>query len=219
MATGASDSTANIKDLKADPRNARKRTTRSADMIKESLEKYGPARSVVIDEFGTLIAGHGTVEAAKKAGVTKVRIVEPEKGELIAVRRSDLTPEEKVSLGIADNRTSDLSDWDASLLKELDKEFDLSGLFFQDELEILYRQDEAETADADPNAEWEAAGMPEFENENLVYRKLIVSFEDEAGVAEFFRLIGQTYTENTRSITFPEQAEVARVKSQPGELG
>lgn len=215
----AADTSANIKDLKADPRNARKRTSRSADMIKESLEKFGPARSVVIDEFGTLIAGHGTVEAAKKAGVTKVRIVEPEKGELIAVRRSDLTDAEKVSLGIADNRTSDLSDWDAALLKELDAEFDLSGLFFQDELEVLYRQSEAETANADPNAEWENAEMPEFDNEALVFRKIIVSFEDETGVAEFFRLIGQNYTESTRSICFPEQEEVPRKKCEPGELG
>jgi len=215
----AADTTANIKDLKADPRNARKRTTRSSDMIKESLEKFGPARSVVIDEFGTLIAGHGTVEAAKKAGVTKVRIVEPEKGELIAVRRSDLTDAEKVSLGVADNRSSDLSEWDAALLKELEQDFDLSGLFFQDELETLYIQNEAETGDANPGEEWDKAGMPEFDNQDLVFRKLIVSFEDEAGVAEFFRLIGQPYTESTRSICFPQQAEVSRVKSEPGALG
>jgi len=215
----AADTQANIKDLKADPRNARKRTARSSELIKESLEKFGPARSVVIDEFGTLIAGHGTVEAAKKAGITKVRIVEPEKGELIAVRRSDLTDAEKVSLGVADNRASDLSQWDAALLKELEQNFDLSGLFFKDELETLYTQNEAETADADSAAEWEKAGMPEFDNQSLVFRKLIVSFEDEAAVTEFFRLIGQPYTENTRSICFPQQDEVSRVKLEPGALG
>ena len=215
----AEDTRANIKDLKADPRNARKRTARSSELIKESLEKFGPARSVVIDEFGTLIAGHGTVEAAKKAGITQVRIVEPEKGELIAVRRSDLTDAEKVSLGIADNRASDLSQWDAALLKELEQDFNLSGLFFQDELEALYVQNEAEIADANPVEEWAKAGMPEFDNQNLVFRKIIVSFADEAGVTEFFRLIGQSHTENTRSICFPEQAEVPRVVSEPGALG
>ena len=61
--------------MKADHKNARKRTDRSADLIKESLERYGAARSIVIDEDNRILAGNGTVEGAKAAGIKNVRII------------------------------------------------------------------------------------------------------------------------------------------------
>lgn len=54
-----------LQQLLPDKRNARKRTDRSAKLIAESLQRYGAARSVVIDENNMLIAGHGTVEIGR----------------------------------------------------------------------------------------------------------------------------------------------------------
>ena len=123
-----------IKDLKSDHKNARRRTDRSASLIAESLKRYGAARSIVIDEDGRILAGNGTVEGAKKAGIDKLRIIEAEGDELIAVRRAGLSEDQKVGLALADNRSSDLSEWDHDMLRQLSEEHDLTPWFEGDEL-------------------------------------------------------------------------------------
>jgi DNA modification methylase len=138
-----------IKDLKSDHKNARKRTDRSAKLIAESLQRYGAARSIVIDEDNRILAGNGTVEGAKKAGIDKLRIIEAEGDELIAVRRAGLSEDEKVGLALADNRSSDLSEWDNEMLRQLSEEHDLTPWFEDGELlaEIL----EPEQGNTDPD--------------------------------------------------------------------
>ena len=123
-----------IKDLKSDHKNARKRTDRSATLIEESLKRYGAARSIVIDEDNRVLAGNGTIEGAKAAGLENVRVIETDGDEIIAVKRKGLTEDEKVGLALADNRASDLSAWDASMLHELGKEHDLSPWFETEDL-------------------------------------------------------------------------------------
>jgi hypothetical protein len=134
---------ASINDLTSDHKNARRRTDRSTSLIAESLKRYGAARSIVIDEDGRILAGNGTVEGAKKAGINKVRVIEAEGDELIAVRRAGLTEEEKVGLALADNRSSDLSEWDQEMLHHLAKDNDLSPWFEQTELDTLFENAEA----------------------------------------------------------------------------
>jgi ParB family transcriptional regulator, chromosome partitioning protein len=132
-----------INSLKADHKNARKRTDRSANLIKESLERYGAARSIVIDEDNRILAGNGTVEGAKAAGIKNVRIIETEGDEIIAIRRTGLSEDEKVGLALADNRTSDLSEWDQEMLHHLSKEHDLAPWFEQTDLDSLLEDAEA----------------------------------------------------------------------------
>lgn len=56
------------------------------------------------------------------------------------------------------------------------------------------------------NAKAEYAGMPEYEQEDETpHRRMIVNFTSEKDVAEFFRLIGQSFTPETKSIWFPHQ--------------
>jgi DNA modification methylase len=147
-----------IKDLKSDHKNARRRTDRSASLIAESLKRYGAARSIVIDEDGRILAGNGTVEGAKKAGIDKLRIIEAEGDELIAVRRAGLTEDQKVGLALADNRSSDLSEWDNEMLRQLSEEHDLTPWFEDDELlaEVL----EPEEGKTDPDDVPEAPAEP-----------------------------------------------------------
>lgn len=138
-----------INDLKADHKNARKRTNQSAELIQESIKRYGAARSIVIDEDNRILAGNGTIEGAKAAGIKNVRIIETAGDEIIAVRRTDLTEHEKVGLALADNRTSDLSDWDAEMLHQLSQEQDISPWFDDDALAEL-GGDEIEALDEMP---------------------------------------------------------------------
>ena len=124
-----------IKDLKSDHKNARKRTDRSAELIKESLQRYGAARSIVIDEDNRILAGNGTIEGAKEAGIERVRVIETDGDEVIAVRRTGLTEEQKVGLALADNRTADLSEWDQEMLNSLSQQHDITLFFSQDDLD------------------------------------------------------------------------------------
>ena len=138
---------ASISDLKQDHKNARRRTDRSSDLIKESLQRYGAARSIVIDEENRILAGNGTIDGAKAAGIRRVRIIESQGDEVIAVRRSGLSEEEKVGLALADNRTADLSEWDQEMLHRLSEEHDLAPWFDEDDLNELLNVTELDPVD------------------------------------------------------------------------
>ena len=141
------DSVDNIADLKFDPKNARRRTERSSHMIRTSLEKFGGMRSIVLDENNIIRAGNGTVEEAGQLGIEKVRVIDADGDEIIAVRRKGLSEAEWKEYAVADNRSSDLSEWDAEVLAELSEEIDLSGLFFEDELAELMDSENVQVDD------------------------------------------------------------------------
>ena len=153
---------ASINDLKSDHKNARRRTDRSSDLIKESLQRYGAARSIVIDEENRILAGNGTIDGAKAAGIRRVRIIESEGDEVIAVRRTGLSEEQKVGLALADNRTADLSEWDLEMLHRLSEEHELDPWFDQDDLDELLNVVEVDPVEGntDPDAVPDAPEEP-----------------------------------------------------------
>lgn len=134
--------TNSIAELKPDLQNARKHSKKNLDMIAKSLAEVGAARSIVIDEDNNILAGNGTVEAAGNIGLHKLRIVDTAGDELIAVRRSGLTSEQKQKLAIFDNRTAELAQWDTGTLRELNQEMDLSFAFSSADLQSLGIGDE-----------------------------------------------------------------------------
>jgi len=79
--------------LLPDRKNARRRTQRSTGMIERSLSEFGAARSVVIDEHGTLLAGTAPPSAAS-IGIERVLIVPVDGNTLVAVQRLILIPTE-----------------------------------------------------------------------------------------------------------------------------
>lgn len=130
-------SLASIKSLKPDHKNARRRTDRSSQLIQESLQRYGAARSIVIDEENRILAGNGTVDGAKAAGIQNVRIIETDGDEIIAIKRTNLSEEQKIGLALADNRTSDLSEWDQEMLHTLSQEHDINDWFTPEDLNSI----------------------------------------------------------------------------------
>ena len=131
-----------INDLQNDHKNARKRTDRSSKLIKESLQKFGAARSIVIDENNRILAGNGTIAGAKAAGIKNLKVIETDGKEIIAVKRTGLSEDEKVGLALADNRSSDLSEWDLNMLEELSQEHDLNPWFDNYDLKELLGETE-----------------------------------------------------------------------------
>ena len=127
-----------IKDLVPDPKNRRKHTPRNVGMIVDALHKVGAARSIVIDENNEVLAGNATIEAAGEAGITKLTVIDADGDEIIAVRRTGLTSDQKRDLAIYDNRTGELAEWDVDqLMQDVEAGIDLSAIFMEDELSEL----------------------------------------------------------------------------------
>lgn len=127
-----------LADLTPDRVNARRHNPRNVGMLVDSLQQVGAARSIVVDEEGTILAGNATVEAAGEAGIHKVRSIEADGNEIIAVVRRGLSQEQKTKLALFDNRTAELADWDPEILAELVNTKILDGMFSDKELaEIL----------------------------------------------------------------------------------
>ena len=197
---------ARISDLTPDHANANKGTERGRYALEASLRKYGAGRSILLDKNGRIVAGNKTAEVAADVGIDDVIIVETDGTKIVAVKRTDLdidSPEGR-GLAYADNRAGELSlEWDAEqVLADLNAGVDLSGLFFDFELDkILGRQGE----DFDPNAEWQ--GMPEFQQEDVfgAVATIKVHFATEKDVEDFSKLIGQNVTVESKFIWYPKQ--------------
>lgn len=117
-----------IKDLKFDQHNFNDHTEFGMSLLEKSLREYGAGRSILIDKNNNIIAGNGIVEAAAQAGIEKVRIVETQGDELVAVKRTDtdLYTEFGEGMAFVDNQTSsvDLS-WNEDNIREFFSEEDL----------------------------------------------------------------------------------------------
>jgi DNA modification methylase len=153
---------ATIADIKPAIQNARRRTERGAAMIARSIEENGFGRSVLLANDGSLIAGSGTIDGCADVGLEDVIIVPSDGTKIIAIMREDVAPgsERAHRLAIADNRTSDLSDFDPAVVAALAGEVDLSDFWRDDELDALLAgiETEQEAPGDDPGAQVDRAG-------------------------------------------------------------
>lgn len=111
-----------LKDLRADPNNARRHGPRNVRTIVSALEEVGAARSIVIDE----------------------RVVDVDGKTIVAVRRRGLTKDQKAKLALYDNRASELAEgWEGEVLSRLQNDgVDLSRLWNEKELAELVGSEE-----------------------------------------------------------------------------
>lgn len=115
-----------IDDLDLDPKNARKHDAKNLKAIADSLEQFGQRKPIVV--WGrTVVAGNGTMAAARSLGWTEISIA----------RVPDSWSADQVkAYALADNRSAELASWDeqvlASQLLELQEaEFDIELLGFE----------------------------------------------------------------------------------------
>lgn len=113
-----------INALIPDPSNVRKHNAKNLDAIKGSLARFGQTKPIVVNADNIVIAGNGTLEAAKALGWTEINIVR------VALRGA-----EAIAYAIADNRTAELAEWDNDALnmqlQALSSEgFDLDSIGF-----------------------------------------------------------------------------------------
>jgi hypothetical protein len=130
-----------IAQLILDAKNANKGTKRGRQLLGKSLEKYGAARSVVVDRNNRVIAGNKTVEAARAAGMKSISVIETDGSSLVAVQRGDLDlkrDKKARELAIADNRVGEIDlEWNPEVLASLDA--DLAQFWNENELNALLK--------------------------------------------------------------------------------
>lgn len=115
-----------LDSIKGYEQNAKIHTDATLAALTASIKEFGYAIPAIIDEAGVLLAGHGRVEAARRAGLTEVPV-------LIVVGWSEI---EKKEYRLFDNRAADMSHWDEARLKSAlaalkDMQFNFEAIGFK----------------------------------------------------------------------------------------
>jgi len=101
-----------LDSVELDPRNARRHPEANLEAIKRSISTFGQLKPIVV-KGSRILAGNGTWTAIKALGWTHVAVVQvPE----------EMSDPEALAFALADNKTTDLSEWDFEEVSELLKE-------------------------------------------------------------------------------------------------
>lgn len=196
-----------IDSIKPHPKNYRIHPEDQLAHLVQSLNEHGIYRNIVIAKDGTILAGHGVVQAARKSGLTHVPVV-----------RLDVSPEDPsaIRILIGDNEIEHLAEQNDKLLAELlktIKDIDVTGLLGTgfDEMMLanfaMVTKGRDEIKDFDAAAHW--VGMPEYSTGDKVYfinicfrdEKLRQDFAEKSGLSKAI----QRSTERTWSAVWPPE--------------
>ncbi len=122
--------------------NPRRHSKKQLRKLAASIEKFGFVVPVLVDQDYTLIAGHGRVEAAKLLDLPRIPVI----------RLTHLDQAQVRALRIADNRLTELGEWDEAVLAielqalvEIDFDVELTG-FDAPEIDMTIERQLAGTA-------------------------------------------------------------------------
>lgn len=150
-----------IKELKPYKKNAKKHSKEQVEQIANSIKEFGFTQPVIIDKNNCVVAGHGRILGAKKAGLKQVPTVTLE----------ELTEEQIKAYRLVDNKLNE-SEWDYSLLDE--------------ELEDLIGDMDMDLFGFDENeVEQEEVEKVEFEKRKIY--KVIVEFENKKASEKLYK--------------------------------
>lgn len=86
--------------------NPRKHPRRQINHLKKSITAYGLVTPILVDQSAQIIAGHGRFQAACELGIRQIPVIRVEHMTMLQVQ----------AYRLADNRLSELSSWDDTLL-------------------------------------------------------------------------------------------------------
>lgn len=139
-----------ISSLNFDPNNPNHHPDKNIEVIKSSLEQFGQDQVIVVMKQGMIVRkGNGRLQAAKELGWTHIAAIVIDESEI-----------ESIARGLADNRSSELSQWNDEILANVmsqlvDEEYDPTSIGWdEDELAAML----SETSDAPDCSEGEAEG-------------------------------------------------------------
>jgi len=88
-------------------RNARTHSEKQIEQIASSIRQFGFTNPIIVNDEGTIVAGHGRHAAAKLLGMADVPVIPIH----------DLDPAELRTYALADNRIAQNAGWDAEVLR------------------------------------------------------------------------------------------------------
>lgn len=144
-----------ISTLDFDDNNARIHDDRNMKAIKESYEKFGQQKPIVIDDNNKVIAGNGQLQAAIDLGWDNIAAIKYSGDEETATQ-----------FAIADNRTAELAVWDFGVVQNI-----LEG--FDNDVIASLQMDEFKMED-----------LPEFFSESVMPDAVEKNKQESAGVTE-----------------------------------
>lgn len=107
-----------IAKIKPYKNNAKIHGKNQLKKLQESISEFGFLTPCLIDQDFNLIAGHGRVEAAKALGMKEVPCVFVE----------ELTEQQRKAYILADNKLSELAEWDLEILNQELAELSEAGM-------------------------------------------------------------------------------------------
>lgn len=222
-----------IDALKPYERNSRTHSAEQIAQLVKSIQEFGFTNPILTDGQNGIIAGHGRLAAAKKLGLKQVPVIDlshltpaQKRAYVIADNKIamnagwdlEILASEIASLGgeLDDFDSIGFSDQEISDLLAGIEEPDLAPAPDVKQPEQKQPPVQAETVvypevePAPPSSDDVAAEhwkqMPEFKQEDKSgERHVIVHFMTAKDAEEFFRVIGQKDTGQTKSIWFPPQ--------------
>ena len=171
--------TVTIASLSLDPNNARKHSKRNLDAIAASLNKFGQRKPIVVHK-DTVIAGNGTLEAAKSLGWKEIGITRcPD----------DWDADTAKAYALADNRSAELAEWDelvisAQLLDLDEMGWDIESIGFEplplrdldksEDVEAKYLGEKYEVIISCNNENEQSALLLRLSNEGLKVKAIVI---------------------------------------------
>lgn len=115
-----------VEDLIMYANNPRKNDGAALDAVVASIKEFGFKNPVVVDRDNVIVCGHTRVKAAKKLKIEEVP----------TICADDLTPAQIKAYRLADNKVSEIAEWDMELLELELEDIDLDmEVFGFDDLE------------------------------------------------------------------------------------
>jgi DNA modification methylase len=94
--------------INLNPRNAKKHSDKQIALLTENFFKFGMLQPIVVDETNTALIGNARLMASLRSGVASIPVI----------RLMGLTAGQKRALALADNKLSELGEWDMDVLAE-----------------------------------------------------------------------------------------------------
>src|SRR5262249_14292951 len=101
-----------IESVRTNPRNAKEHPSRQIALIAENMREFGFNHPPLVDEDNRLLGGHARLAAAHLLNLKEVPVL----------RLTNLSPQQKRAVALADNKLSELAGWNREMLRSELKE-------------------------------------------------------------------------------------------------
>lgn len=162
-----------LSDLIPDKRNANKHSEHGMAMLEKGLRKNGLGRSILISADNEIIAGNGVTETAGSIGIEKVRVIETDGTEVIAVKRNDIKSgtKEFYEMALSDNIIAKENIvMDAEVVDAICEEYEIEGYGAED---IFKEQSDNEPSGYDTPQWWLNIRCEDEEKCQTLYERFI----------------------------------------------